>query len=189
MYPTYTKLIKNRYALSTVVTTLIILVVSILLASVVTFFATNVVSTRVQEESLHVSKHHIWVDVDGAASEACVMVTNNGGRDVVINKITVRGQASAWDDVFYAYAVTGDDLTADLEYVSTPVVATNDIGLTATATAATTALILPSGVTMVIYLNDPDSIGLNDIGLTVSISLHSAQAVYYSETNIQAAPA
>ena len=61
------RLLKNRIALSTVVTTLIILVVSILLASVLTYFAINVVSTRTQEESLQVSKRHIWVDVDGVA--------------------------------------------------------------------------------------------------------------------------
>jgi hypothetical protein len=183
------RLLKNRRALSTVITTLIILVVSILLASVLTFFATNVVSTRVQEESLYVSKQHIWVDADGAAAEAAIMVTNNGGRDVVINRISVRGQASAWGDVFYAVAAPGEDLTPDLEYVTTPVAALADLGLTATATAAGTSLILPSGNTMVIYVNDPDSIGITDIGLTVSISVHSAQAVYYSETNIQAAPA
>ena len=41
------KLLRNRIALSTVVTTLIILVVSVLLATVVVYFATNVVSTRV----------------------------------------------------------------------------------------------------------------------------------------------
>ena len=46
------RLLKNRLALSTVVTTLIILVVSVLLASVLTYFAINVVSTRAQEESL-----------------------------------------------------------------------------------------------------------------------------------------
>jgi len=183
------RLLKNRLALSTVVTTLIILVVSILLASVLTFFATNAVSTRVQEESLSVSKQHIWVDSDGAATEAAIMVTNNGGRDVVINKLTIRGQASAWDEVFYAVAVDADDLTADLVYVATPVAATNNLGLTATATAAGTALILPSGSTMVIYINNPDSVGLNDIGLTVSIAVYTAQAVYYSETNIQATPA
>ncbi len=183
------RLLKNRLALSTVVTTLIILVVSILLASVLTFFATNAVSTRVQEESLAVSKPHIWVDADGEATEAAIMVTNNGGRDVVINKITVRGQASAWDDVFYAVAGDDDDLTADLVYVSTPVAAAADLGLTDTASAASTALILPSGSTMVIYLNDPDSVGLNDIGLTVSIAIYTAQAVYYCETNIQASPA
>ena len=183
------RLLKNRLALSTVITTLIILVVSILLASVLTYFAVNVVSTRVQEESLHVSKQHVWVDADGAATEAAIMVTNNGGRDVVINKVAVRGQTSDWTDVFYAVAADGDDLVADLAYVDTPVAATNPLGLADTAHLASTALILPSGSTMVIYVNNPDSIGLNDIGLTVSIAIHSAQAVYYSEVNIQATPA
>jgi hypothetical protein len=181
-----TRLLKNRHALSTVISTLIILVVSILLASVVTYYATNVVSTRVQEESLYVSKQHIWVNSNGDA-EAAVMVTNNGGRDVVINKVAVRGQTSPWDDVFYAIADnTLDDLTVDLEYVTFPVIATNDLGLTQTAIAATKNLVLPSGETMVIYVNSPDSIGLNDIGLTVGIAIHSAQAVYYSEVNIEA---
>ena len=183
------RILKNRRALSTVVTTLIILVVSILLASVLTYFAVNVVSVRVQEESLHVSKQHIWVDPDGAAAEAAIMVTNNGGRDVVINKISVRGQTSAWTNVFYANAAVGEDLTPDLVHLDTPVAATNDLGLTDTAHQATTSLILPSGSTMVIYINNPDSIGITDIGLTVSIGVYSAQAVYYSETNIQAAPA
>jgi hypothetical protein len=182
------RLLRNRLALSTVITTLIILVVSILLASVLTYFAINVVSTRVQEESLHVSKQHLWVDQGGAAAEAAVMVTNNGGRDVVINKLSVRGQQSAWGDVFYAVAADGDDLTADLSYVTTPVAGGANLSLADTAHAATRALILPSGDTMVIYINDPDSIGLNDVGLTVSIAIHSAQAVYYSEVNIQAAP-
>jgi|WetSurMetagenome_2_1015567.scaffolds.fasta_scaffold09631_4 hypothetical protein len=179
------KLLKNKWALSTVITTLIILVVSVLLASVVTYFAVNVVSTRVQEESLYVSRQHIWVNSAGAV-EGAVMVTNNGGRDVVINKVAVRGQQSAWNTVFYAVAGEDDALTSDLSYVTSPVVADNDIGLNATAIQATNNLVLPSGSTMVIYFNDPDSIGLNDIGLTVSISIHSAQAVYYSEVNIQA---
>jgi len=56
------KLLRNRIALSTVVTTLIILVVSVLLATVVVYFATNVVSTRVQEENLHLTKQHVWYD-------------------------------------------------------------------------------------------------------------------------------
>ena len=55
-------ILKNRLALSTVVTTLIILVVSVLLAGVVTYFAINVTSTRVQEESLQLTKLHVWYD-------------------------------------------------------------------------------------------------------------------------------
>ncbi len=182
------KLIKNRYALSTVVTTLIILVVSILLASVLTFFATNVVSTRVQEESLYVSKQHIWVEADGTAQGA-IMVTNNGGRDVVINKVSVRGQPAAWSNVFYANAISTDDLTTELSYIPAITPGTTTFGGLATAASSTTDnLILPSGNTVVIYISSPDSIGATDIGLTVGIGIHSAQAVYYSEVNIQAAP-
>ena len=164
------RLLKNRRALSTVVTTLIILVVSILLASVLTYFAVNVVSTRVQEESLHVSKQHIWVDADGTATEAAIMVTNNGGRDVVISKIYCSWTNICWGNVFYENAATGENLTADLVYVITPVATTSNLGLTDTAHCSNHNLILPSGSTMVIYVNDPDSIGLNDIGLTVSIA-------------------
>jgi hypothetical protein len=81
---------KNKYALSTVVTTLIILVISVLLASVVTYFAINVVSTRVQEESLHLTKQHLWHNAaadagDANYSIASLMVINTGGRDIVID--------------------------------------------------------------------------------------------------------
>ena len=64
------RLLKNRYALATVITTLIILVVAILLAGVVTYFAINVVSTRVQQESLFVSQAHIWVPATAAGGAA-----------------------------------------------------------------------------------------------------------------------
>jgi hypothetical protein len=119
------------------------------------------------------------------------MVTNNGGRDVVINKIAVRGQASAWANVFTLQATTADaGLIADLPYLTAvPANGGTVTGFADTLVTTTNNLILPSGNTMVIYFNSPDSVGLNDIGLTVSIAIHSAQAVYYSETNIQAAPA
>ncbi|MCJ7722141.1 type IV pilin, partial [Candidatus Bathyarchaeota archaeon] len=90
---------RNRLALSTVVTTLIILVVSVLLAGVVSYFAINVTSTRVQEESVHITKQHIWSD--GTSAQAAFLIVNTGGRDLVIDKISARGQESAWSEVFY----------------------------------------------------------------------------------------
>jgi heme/copper-type cytochrome/quinol oxidase subunit 2 len=166
-------ILRNRLALSTVVTTLIILVVSVLLAGVVTYFAINVTSTRVQEESLSVSQEHIWVDDAGAAVGA-IMITNTGGRDVVINKITVRGQecnalainatAAPGNELFYADAdaATGADIAP---------------------------LVLPSGNTIAIYITAPDSISTQDVGLTAAFTVFSSQAMYYKETNVQAAPA
>ena len=171
------RLLKNRLALSTVITTLIILVVSILLASVLTYFAINVVSTRVQEESLYVSNQHIWVDETTGNAVGAITITNTGGRDVVINKIAVRGQASSWANVYpNSTALVSDDIA----YSASP--------YTGFANAASGKLVLPAGEKIGIMITAPDSISLNDIGLTVSIGVHSAQAVYYSETNIQAHP-
>ena len=39
---------------------------------------------------------------------------------------------------------------------------------------------------MIMYIVNPDSITINDIGLTVSITLYTAQAMYYREANVQA---
>src|SRR5665647_170319 len=177
-------ILKNRLALSTVVTTLIILVVSVLLAGVVTYFAINVTSTRVQEESLHLTKQHVWYDGSGAASQAAIMVINTGGRDVVIDKLAVRGQEVAWGNVFVN--TTTDSVSADLPYISS---LTEDsevtLGSTAYALDATlTDLTLQSGATMIIYITSPDSITINDIGLTVAMTVFTSQAMYLSLIHI-----
>ena len=95
-----TRILRNHYALATVITTLIILVVSILLAGVLTYFATNVVSTRVQQESVSVTNAHIWVNAAGNA-EGAIMISNLGGRDIVIGKIEIRGIPCSWGNVYY----------------------------------------------------------------------------------------
>jgi len=183
-------ILRNRLALSTVVTTLIILVVSVLLAGVVTYFAINVTSTRVQEESLILTKQHVWVEQDSTAV-AAIMIINTGGRDVVIGKITCRGQDVPMANVWFALAASGDDLTTDLTYHAGDTInATYTFGgLAATPAqpAAGSNLVLPSGSTMVVYITSPDSITVNDVGLTVALTVFSSQAMYYKETNVQAA--
>jgi hypothetical protein len=223
-YNSFRRLMKNKYALSTVVTTLIILVISVLLASVVTYFAINVVSTRVQEESLSLSAAHIWLNSGAAAgaptySQASLKVINTGGRDVVITKIAVRGQDNAWtsfvdggqgadtNSQFIVYATTNSPIQTDMYFQPTMAIPATDpsdaanpvdpqrfalTGGTAIAPAgfafnyATSDMVLKSGYTLLIYIVNPDSITINDIGLTVSITLYTAQAMYYQECNTQA---
>ena len=178
-------ILKNRYALSTVVTTLIILVVSVLLAGVVTYFAINVTSTRVQEESLHLTKQHVWYAANGTSyvGQAAIMIINTGGRDVVIDKLTVRGQECAWANVYYN--TTTDSVSADLTFQTT-LGGSMTIGSTAYEfVSASTDLTLESGKTMMIYINNPDSITVNDIGLTVAQTIFTSQAMYYKETNVE----
>lgn len=181
-------ILKNRYALSTVVTTLIILVVSVLLAGVVTYFAINVTSTRVQEESLHLTKQHVWYAYNTSASnyvgQAAIMIINTGGRDVVIDKLTVRGQECAWTNVYYN--ITSESISDDLTFQNA-LGGSMNIGTTPyTFVAASTDLTLESGKTMIIYIHNPDSITVNDIGLTVAQTIFTSQAMYYKETNVEA---
>jgi hypothetical protein len=179
-------ILKNRLALSTVVTTLIILVVSVLLAGVVTYFAINVTSTRVQEESLALTKQHVWYNSTGtAATQAAILIINTGGRDVVLDKISIRGQSVTWNDVLYG--ITSDSISNDLECNTTAAAGTYSIGdVNVTLAAATNDLTLQSGNSMVLFISSPDSITINDIGLTVAMTAFTSQAMYYKETNVQA---
>jgi hypothetical protein len=182
-----TRIVKSRWALSSVVTTLIILVISVLLASVVTYFAINVTSTRVQEESLALAKQHVWYDAASQTTQAAIMIINSGGRDIVLDRLTVRGQECAWSKVLYF--VTSESISSDLFYNSTLI----DGGSIYVGVSnhvfkqATNDITLQSGKTVIIYMSNPDSISVGDIGLTVPINIFTAQAMYYKETNVQGA--
>ena len=170
------KILKNRLALSTVITTLIILVVSVLLAGVVTYFAINVVSTRVQQESVEINYAHIWCDASGNAVGG-LMITNTGGRDVVINQIQVRGQP-VWpaDTVYTSAATVGTDLTSKSATV---------LGA-APYVASTGPIVLKSGTSIDVWIVAPGSVSAADIGTSIGFTVFSAQASYYHETNVQA---
>ncbi|UCC27420.1 MAG: hypothetical protein JSW29_04880 [Candidatus Bathyarchaeota archaeon] len=183
------RFMKDRKALSTVVTTLIILVVAVLLATVVTFYAINVTTTRVQEESLQIYKQHLWHN-GTTYSEAAFLVINTGGRDLVIDKIAVRGQESPWSMVYYNK--TNDAISPDLYYVApnpngTLLGGTVTLDTTTyTLVQASSDLILKSGWSLIVYVTDPDSISVSDIGVTVGVTLFTANAQYYKETNVEA---
>ncbi|MGB9778152.1 MAG: hypothetical protein ACPLW8_02000, partial [Candidatus Bathyarchaeales archaeon] len=187
-------LLKNKKALSTVVTTLIILVVSVLLATVVTFYAINVTTTRVQEESLFLTKQHVWYNTTGSWAQAAIVIINTGGKDVVLDKITVRGQECSWTSLFYWRDNTvtiSNDLSVTPDRLPGITVA-NTTSITVqvsprTFTRATDDLTIRSGYTMVVYIDQPDSIALNDVGITVGITVFTSNAQYYKETNVQAA--
>jgi hypothetical protein len=179
----------GRKGLSTVVTTLIILVVAVLLASIVTFYAINVVTTRVQEESLQIFKQHLWHNGTTYA-EGAFLIINTGGRDVVIDKISVRGQESAWTTVYYNK--TTSTISNDLYYLIPNLNGTllgQSVTLGGTSFSlvqASNDLILRSGWSMIVYATNPDSISVNDIGVTVGFTVFTANAQYYKECNVGA---
>jgi len=183
-------LLKSKKGLSVVVTTLIILVVSVLLATVVTFYAINVTTTRVQEEALFLTKQHIWFNTTSSWAEGAIVILNTGGKDVVIDKVSVRGQDSLWAKVYY-WRTNNVTISDDLQVTPTELSgSTFDItiqGGTRAFTQASDDLTLKSGWTFVIYIMNPDSVGQNDVGIPVGITVFTSNAQYYKETNIEAA--
>ncbi len=186
------RLLKNKKALSTVVTTLIILVVSVLLATVVTFYAINVTTTRVQEESMLINKLHIWYDTSGGWTESGLVLINTGGKDFVIDKIAVRGQESPWANVYY-WKTNTVAISADLNKTATQLSGT-EFNMSSTFTyqgstnftQATTDITVKSGYTCVVYINNPDTVSLSDVGVTIGVTIHTMNAQYYKECNVEA---
>jgi len=170
-------LLKSKKGLSTVITTLIILVVSVLLATVVTYYAINMTTTRVQEENLKISKAHIWAN--STDQQAAFVIVNIGGRDTLIDKIQVRGQYIAWNasEIFYNRTTTAP--TLDLTFQNDP--------STALDNGAGDDLSLKSGECLVMYLINPGTISVEDVGTTCSITVFTASAQYKVEVNVESA--
>jgi len=153
------KIIRNRKALSNVVATLIILVVSVLLAGVVTMYATNIISTRTQQEQVKMTKQEVWVYGNGTAF-AAVAVDNVGGRDIVIDKIQVRGVEASWSSVYYLRKSSAVSTSLNCPNSSghswTNFLYTS--GTVATFSSDSNDKPLASGNTMILYVVNPDSV-------------------------------
>jgi len=169
------RLLKGKKGLSTVVTTLIILVVAVLLATVVTYYAINMTTTRVQEENLRITKAHIWAN--SSHQLAGFVIANIGGRDTLIDKIQVRGQVMDWASCYFNRSSIAP--AADLVFL--------DPALTGWLTAAADDLSLKSGQYMIMYIDSPGTISVDDVGVTCSLTVFTASAQYKVEVNVESA--
>jgi hypothetical protein len=123
-------------------------------------------------------------------AQAVIIIVNTGRQDVVLDTILVRGQESEWQTVYY-WRTSNITISDDLEVTSTDIAgASFNITIQrATRTFQQTIddLTLKSGWTMVLYIMNPDSVALNDVGITVGITAFTLNAQYCKETDIEAA--
>jgi hypothetical protein len=218
-------ILKSKRGLSTVVTTLIILVVSVLLATVVTYYAINITTNRMAQESLQMSNLHVWYNTTSPGwAEAAFALTNTGGKDVVLQSITTRSQPAAWTNVYYwttdtatistlfptdqplftsytatiphdVYNATSHTWTNTtqtitvLGYYLAPINGTTRAlpANQVTLKNATGVITLKAGWTIVVYVMHPGSIGQNDVGTPIDVTVFTANAQWTQETNVQAA--
>ncbi len=180
------KIIKrNNRGLGEVVSTLILLVVAVLLTTVVAYYATNVTMTRTEMEEVRLTDTSIWVNSSGAVG--AVKLHNLGGRDLLIDKFSVRGVTSDWADVFVYRVPSGTSITDDMVITSYSGLI-DGVNITARVyNVASGAIPLVSGGELLVYLKDPDNIQLDDIGTSVSMSVSTNNAQYITEVNVESA--
>ncbi|RLI10472.1 hypothetical protein DRO42_01090 [Candidatus Bathyarchaeota archaeon] len=177
-------LIKSKRGLSQVVTTLILLVVSVLLAGVVTYYATNITMTRTEQEEVDISKAHIWVN--GSTQVAAFMVENLGGRDILIDKITVRGVECSWSNVYFERLTSAP--SADMNVTRESLITGSSFSLYGkTYDQASTDIPVASSGVVLFYIKNPDNIDLDDVGTTVSITVFTKDGQYIEEVNVESA--
>jgi flagellin-like protein len=175
----------KKRGLSEVVSTLILLVVAVLLAGVVAYYSTNITMTRTATEDIQFANAHIWVNGSGAI--AAFKLQNLGGKDILIDKFSVRGVSSPWADIFVFRVPSGTAIDGDMNITSYSglVDGVTIDGNVYNQSSADIPLI--SGGELLVYIVDPDNIQLDDIGTSVSMSVATNNAQYITEVNVESA--
>ena len=173
------RLLRDTKGLSQPVTTMILLVIPVMLTGGVVMYAYQIIGSQAEMEILIISNQHIWVYNDGA-SFAALQIDNVGGKDVLIDEIRIRGVEAPWSTIHYSRSTL-----ISIDALNCPNASGNDWsmfeytpGNSTEFTQANGDLTLPSGYTLVIYIEHPDNIRLEDIGASVSISVITKNARY-----------
>jgi hypothetical protein len=177
---------KKSRGLGEVVSTLILLVVAVLLTTVVAYYATNVTMTRTEMEEVRLTDDHIWVNSSGAVG--AFKLQNLGGRDLLIDKFSVRGVDSEWPDIYYYRVPSGTVIEGSLNITGYASLTGSSVLIDSkNYTQADADIPLISGGELLIYVKSPDNIQQDDIGATVSISVTTNNAQYINECNVESA--
>lgn len=155
---------KNRKAISTVLTTLIILVASVVLGTGVVLYGTSLFQTSSQSQSIQATGVHVWADKGGSGwAWGAADIRNDGDKLLSVNQISIRGTSvpfSNWYVDTNSSQVTNTNFQQSLNYsgiVSNPV-ATN-YGIMNNYTGSAAALTAGNGCT-----SSPGPIQVNLIG-------------------------
>ena len=113
--------IRKRKAISTVLTTLIILVASVVLGTGVVLYGTSLFQTSAQSKAIVVSGTQVWSDSSGNSGWAwgAADVRNAGDKLLSVDSIQIRGQAvpfSNWYANSSSTTITSNQFQAALPY-------------------------------------------------------------------------
>jgi len=171
--------------LSQVVSTLIILVISVLAASgTVAYYNIAVTSSSLKQEQLAIDKAHIWANYSGA--QAAFVVENIGGRDALIDAIEVRYIEIPWENIYHGSAVEGALTPAQCLNITGSF--NHTVGETVLSfSQASGSIVLPVGESIILYIDQPDSLDITHIGTLTTIVVYTSSNQYISLVEVEIA--
>jgi len=179
-------LVRGRRGLSQVVTTLILLVISILMASgTVAYYGIAVTSSSLKQEQLVIREAHVWVNASGA--QAALRVENIGGRDALIDAVEIRYVEAPWTSVYHAAAAADGGLTPAQGMNITGSFSHAVGDTTLNFTQASGSIVLPVGEEIILYIDQPDSITVDDIGDAITIMVYTSSNQYLALVDVETA--
>ncbi len=177
---------RETRGLSETVSVLILLVVAVLLASVTTYYATNIMLTRTKGEKAQISKERVWVKGSGAV--AAFKIQNLGGRDLLVNGIGVRGVELEWSNVYYYRVPTGTSVTGELNRTSYASLIGSGVTIDSTTyNRSSSDLSLITSGSIIFYVKGPGNVQTDDVGTTIDLSIYTNNAQYITECNVESA--
>ena len=161
--------------LSQVMSTLILLVSSTLMASgTVVYYSLTVRSAATHQEQLVVADACVWVNASGA--QAALIIQNAGGVDASIKAVEIRYKEMPLEGVFYTQAIGYNLVPVEgLNITGSFIRTLGDAVLS--FEKATGSITIPVGGEVVIYVDEPPA-GIKDIGTIVSVVVQTNANIY-----------
>jgi hypothetical protein len=131
------------------------------------------------------SKAHVWVNSTGAV--AAFKLQNLGGKDVLLDKITVRSIESSWSSVWYYRVPLGTSITGDMNITSYDNLSGSPTIGGKQYSVASDDIPLQSSGELLVYVKGPDDIQMDDLGTTVSMGIFTNSAQYVTQVNVKSA--
>lgn len=188
---------RRRKGLSIVVTTLIILTFSVLLALTAINYTNGLTRSRMKstgQEDIRFYKKHAWVRAFSNGTDRAVVafkIHNLGGKSISAQVIDIRGSEIDWPDVYYHKVNKTSEATLlwsdipEFEWASLTGSSVMIGGYNYNQSMG--PVFVDAGQTLVVYIKAPEIIFKDNIGMPMVIGVGTTQASYFTELVIEAA--
>ena len=195
--PTLSGHSRRRKGLSIVVTTLIILTFSVLLALTAITYTNGLTRSRMTstgQEDIRFYKKHAWVTSLSNGTDRAVVafkLHNLGGKSISVQVIDIRGTEMNWYQVYYHKVNKTSEaslLYSDLNEFDWSSLSGLSVMIDGyNYNQSTGNIFVEAGRTMIVYIKAPEIIFKDNIGMPMALGVGTAQANYFTELVIEAA--